>query len=101
MATISGVDTLNLFPASPTNHILRFHRLPHLSYVLQECGLPGVSTNPPQINLPGHAVKFTPDRLTYDPLVVTFLVDEEFRAWQELQSWLVGTTGGDERQEIT
>lgn len=102
MSSISiTADTYNLFPASPANHVIRFERMPHLSFVVQEVNLPAVTTNIPRIQTGGPWSKFMPERLNFDPLAVTFIVDEEFRAYRELYSWLWGMTGGTDRSEIT
>lgn len=101
MSNISlPADTYNLFPASPANHVMRFARLPHLSFVIQEVALPTVSATIPRIES-NFTSRFSPTRLNFDNLSVTFLVDEEFRAHRELFSWLWGVTGGDDRSTVT
>lgn len=89
-----------LFPASPVNHVIRFSRLPNLTYVVQEVALPGVSATPARNVVPGLTVRYAPDRLTYEPLNVTFMVDEEFRTHRELHRWLTGVTGGEDRTKL-
>lgn len=93
--------TCNLFPASPTNSVMYFSRLPQLSFVLQDVALPGVSGVPARIAAPGLAMRMSADHLTYDPLNVTFMVDEEFRTHRELHRWLTGVTGGEDRTVLT
>lgn len=93
--------TCNLFPAAPNNHVLHISRMPHLSFVIQESALPGFSANPARVMTPGLMMRASADRLTYDPLTVTFLVDEDFRAHRELHRWLNGTTGGEDRTVLT
>jgi chorismate mutase len=94
-------DTYNLFPAAPASHIMRFERMPFLSFTIQEVNLPEISATPAQVQSPGFAVKFAPDRLQYGPLQVTFMIDEEFRVHQELHAWLAGVTGREDRSVIT
>jgi len=94
-------DTFNLFPSDPTSHVIRFERLPMTTYVTQEVNLPGVVGRAASVATPGITVKHVPDRLTYDSLVINFLIDEEFKAWRELYSWLLGTTGGQDRAVLT
>lgn len=95
------LDTFNLFPAAPTNHVMAFSRMPHVTFVLQEVGLPGMTATPARAAAPGMFVRHMPDRLTYDPLTVTLLVDEQLRAFRELHSWLRGITGGEDRSYLT
>lgn len=32
------------------------------------------------------------EKLTYDPLSITFLVDEDLQSWQEIHNWIRGLT---------
>ena len=97
MFTAPAIDTFNLFPASPVNSVVQFARMPQLTYVVQETQLPGVSAQLGRVNGPGLAFRQIADHLTYDPLTVTFMVDEEFRTHRELHSWLAGMTGAEDR----
>lgn len=94
-------DTFNLFPLAPASHILKLERMPFTTFVTQEVNLPGVSATPARVLAPGLAVRHAADRLTYDPLTVTFLVDEELKTHRELHSWLIGMTGGEDRSHVT
>lgn len=93
-------DTFNLFPASPTNHVIQFARMPMVTFLVQEVNLPSVSGRIAQIASPGVITRHVSDKLTYDPLTVTLMLDEEFRAWRELYSWLLGMSGGYDRSVL-
>jgi len=93
-------DTYNLFPANPQNHMIRFARMPNLSFMIQEVNLPTITANIPRVQTAGIFSKFAPERLNFDPLNVTFIVDEEFRVHRELYKWLWGMTGGADRSEV-
>ena len=93
--------TFNLFEAAPANHIMRFERMPYTSFMVQEVNLPGITTTAAQVGLPGLTVKHAPDRLNYEQLQVTFLVDEEFTVHRELHRWMVGMTGREDRSTLT
>ncbi len=97
---ILDVDTDNLFPASPTNHVLHISRFPQTSFVVQECTLPGFMMTMGQQIMPGMTIHHPPDKMTFDPLTVTLLVDEEFRAYRELYRWATGVTGGEDRSVL-
>lgn len=102
MSTLSiPSDAFNLFPADSISHVMQFARMPMTTYTLQEVTLPALTTRPATMTALGMNVRHLPDKLTYDPLTVSFLVDEEFRAWRELYSWLQGTTGGPDRSVVT
>lgn len=101
MSTLSlPSDTFNLFPASPTNHVIQFARLPMTTFLVQEVNLPAVSGRIAQVATPGAITRHMSDKLTYEPLTVTFMLDEEFRAWRELYAWLLGMSGGYDRSVL-
>jgi hypothetical protein len=102
MSTLSlPTDTFNLFPADALGHVMQFARMPMTTFTVQEVNLPSVTARSAMVGAPGMNIRHLPDRLTYDPLSVTFLVDEEFRAWRELYSWMYGMTGGPDRSVVT
>lgn len=101
MNSLSLSGSFNLFPAAPFSHIIQFERMPETTFVVQEVNLPGVSATPARVPAPGLVVRHGPDRLIYEPLTATFIIDEEFRAHRELHSWLIGMTGGEDRSFLT
>jgi len=102
MSTLSiPSDTFNLFPADGVSHAMQFARLPLTTFTIQEVTLPTVTARAAVLNTPGINTKHLPDRLTYDPITVSFLVDEEFRAYRELYSWMYGMVGGPDRSAVT
>lgn len=101
MSTLSlPSDTFNLFPLDPTNHVMQFARMPSTTFVLQDVNLPGVNAQTAKIAAPGLTFHAIPDRLVFDQLQVTFMMDENMGAWRELFSWLQGMTGSHDRSEI-
>ena len=98
--TTFPTDTLNLIPASPLDHTMAFSRMPALTLTLQEVSLPGVSAQLSRATGPGMVSYHHPDRLTYDPLNVTFLVDEQLLTHRELHKWLAASAGDADRTEV-
>lgn len=46
---------------------------------------------------PGNVMgSFTSERITYDPLVFTFLLDEDWKNWTEIFDWIVSNTEVDD-----
>ena len=86
-----------------TKFQLNFDRLPYLTFFCTSANIPGVSiqslTQPtPFINLtlPGN-------KLTYESLEVSFLVDEDFMSWRGIHDWIRGLafpTGFDEYSKL-
>ncbi len=76
--------------ASPTQFKFSIVKLPKVEYFCTQTVLPGLSlgsgtqaTTFKDIPVPG-------DKLTYNPLSMTFLVDENLENYQEIHGWLVG-----------
>ena len=76
--------------ASPTQFKFSILKLPKVEYFCTSVNVPGISlgdatqaTSLKNIPLPG-------DKLTYEPLQMTFLVDENLENFQEIHCWLVG-----------
>ena len=69
---------------------LNFTRTPNVVYFCQTVALPGISI--------GEAIRPTPfidlyhpgDKIIYDYLTVTFLLDEDFGAWDDIHIWIRG-----------
>ena len=76
--------------ASPTQFKFSILKLPKVEYFCTSVNIPGINlgdatqaTTLKNIPLPG-------DKLTYEPLQMTFLVDENLENFQEIHGWLVG-----------
>lgn len=97
----SSINTFNLFPASSTNHVMTFTRMPYLSFLVQEVTLPGVTATPSKFAAPGMMVHHASDKIQYEPLSVTFIIDEHMNVHRELHAWLNGMSGGEDRSVLT
>jgi hypothetical protein len=72
----------------PTKFKLVLGRFPNLVYFCQETELPGISL-PSVIQPSPFADRPMPgDKLVYDDLPLTFMVDENLQNWLELHNWL-------------
>jgi hypothetical protein len=78
--------------ASPTQFKFSIIKLPKVEYFCTAANIPGITlggalsqvTPLKDVPLPG-------DKLTYEPLQMTFLVDENLENFQEIHGWLVGS----------
>lgn len=91
----------NFFATSATAFVVHISRFPNLSFAAQEVALPGFSAQPPKQGMPGSDIHHLPTKLIYDPLTITFMVDEDLSIHREMHNWLVGITGGALRTEKT
>lgn len=78
--------------SQPTRFKMIFPRLPHVTFWCQTVVMPTVSTSYVQVGTPFVDQKLPGDKLVYDDLLVTVLVDEDLQAWREVHNWLRGMT---------
>ena len=65
-------------PAFATNFRLEFAQATHLNYFIQGTTLPGLNAMGIETPYKGNNTFFQADRIEYDPLNVTFIIDEGF-----------------------
>lgn len=73
-----------------TQFMLSFARAPDTSYFCQTVTLPGISLGEAQQVTPFTDLYKPGDKLIYDPLNVTFLVDELLNSWKNIHDWMRG-----------
>lgn len=91
----------NTNPLQPTKYLLSFNRMPAVQYFCQSVNLPGVSL--------GEVIRTTPfldqyspgTKLTYTPLSITFIIDEELQSWKNMYDWFtsIGDPDGFESRD--
>lgn len=75
-----------------TKFILTFPELPNLIYFCQTALWPSVSTSPAVVPTPFVETYRHGDKLVFDPLQLTFIVDEDMRNWEDIYIWLATLT---------
>ena len=81
---------------SPLNFKMVLQRAPNLNFFLQGAEIPGLSFH-------GNIVMSTPlldipipgERLLYNPLTVSFAVDEDFANYMEIFNWMLSLSAAD------
>jgi len=66
--------------------------MPFLKYFCQGVTIPSVSTTEIPVETPFLTTYRHGERLRYDPLTITAIIDEDLRIWEETYKWLVGLT---------
>jgi hypothetical protein len=74
-------------------------RLPTVNYFCQSATLPSVSVGVVESPTPFAFVPRPGDRITYDPLVLTFKVDENLQNYFEIQRWIEGLGHPDDLKQ--
>jgi len=76
-------------------------RLPNVNYFCQSVTLPSVSIGAIESPTPLAFVPRPGDRITYDPLIIRFKVDENLANYFEIQSWIEGLGHPESLQQTT
>jgi hypothetical protein len=84
---------------SPNKFIFTIPNLTNTMYFCQSVSLPGVSTSEVPVDTPFSTTYRHGDKLQFDPLVITFLVDEDLRNWEEIHNWLTGLTFPEKHEQ--
>ena len=76
--------------ATGTQWRLAFNRLPKTTWFCTAANIPGITLGEAQYATPMTDMIVTGDKLTFETLNITFIVDEELQNYRELWNWLVG-----------
>ena len=76
--------------ATGTQWRLAFNRLPKTTWFCTAANIPGISLGEAQYPTPMTDIMLTGDKLTFETLTITFIVDEELQNYRELWDWMVG-----------
>lgn len=72
--------------------LVTIKRLPEVEFFVQRTQIPGISANAPTSPSPFNRLVQTPDKLQYDPLELSFIVDEKMNNYLSVFSWIKGLT---------
>jgi len=84
-----------------TKFILTLPRITNTQYFCQDTILPGVNISVISRVTPVVDLWSPGSKLSYNEFQVTFLVDEDLRAWTDIHDWMRGLSGGVDDQEWT
>lgn len=76
----------------PNKFTLNFSRLPNTQFFCQAVNLPGVSLGEVPRNNPFVDLYSPGEKILYDLLNVTFIVDEDLQTWIEIHDWIRAMT---------
>lgn len=63
-------------------------RAPHFNYFIQKVEFPGIQLPNPKLQTPFVNVPLPGDQMSFDPLRITFKMDEDFRGYFEINDWI-------------
>ena len=76
--------------ATGTQWRLAFNRLPKTTWSCTAANIPGITLGEASYPTPMLDTFVTGDKLTFETLNITFIVDEELQNYRELWDWLIG-----------
>ena len=76
--------------ATGTQWRIAFNRIPKTTWFCTAANVPGITLGEAQYATPMSDMFVTGDKLTFETLNITFLVDEELQNYRELWEWIVG-----------
>ena len=76
--------------ATSTQWRISFNRIPKVDWFCTTANIPGITLGEAMYPTPMADMFVTGDKLTFETLNITFIVDEELQNYRELWDWLVG-----------
>ena len=74
--------------ASPTQFRFLINQLPKVEYFTTEANIPGITLGEGTYATPLKDIPILGDKLTYEDLTITFIVDENLENYIEMHTWL-------------
>lgn len=75
---------------SPVSFVVSVERLPNVEFFTQKATIPGLTMNPTEQPTPLKTLYNIPDRLSYQELDLSFIIDESMNNYLEVLSWMEG-----------
>ena len=76
--------------ASPIQFRFKIAKLPQVEFFIQSVNLPGITLGSATVVNPLYDYPVPGDKITYQSLDISFLVDENLNNYKELHDWLTG-----------
>ena len=76
--------------ASPIQFRFKCSKLPTVEFFCQTANIPGIGLGEAEVDTPLKTMPFPGDKVTYQDLSISFLVDENLENYKELHDWIIG-----------
>ena len=86
--------------ASPTQFRFGIHQLPKVEFFTVSANLPGISAGTVTYATPFKDIPTMGDKLSYENLSISFIVDEYLENYTSLHSWMVGIGFPEKREQF-
>ena len=102
---MTDLSAINRQPTSidytaPTQYRFTILQLPKVQFFTTACNVPGINMGEALFPTPFKDIPILPDKITYENLEITFLVDENLENYQELHKWIRAIGFPKERGEF-
>ena len=76
--------------ASPIQFRFKCSKLPTVEFFCQSANIPGIGLGQADVETPLKSIPFPGDKVTYQDLGISFLVDENLNNYKEIHDWIIG-----------
>jgi len=76
--------------ASPIQFRFKCSKLPKVEFFCQSANIPGIGLGVADVDTPLKSIPFPGDKVTYQDLAISFLVDENLENYKEIHDWIIG-----------
>ena len=87
--------------SSPTQFRFGINQLPKVEFITTSANLPGISLGELVIPTPYTDIPIVGDKITYENLSISFIVDEFLENYISIHNWLIGIGFPSDRQQFT
>jgi len=86
--------------SSPTQFRFLINQLPKVEYFTTEANIPGITLGESEFPTPLKNIPFLGDKLTYEDLSISFIVDENLENYIEMHTWLTAIGFPKDRKQF-
>tara|TARA_B100000029_G_C17427451_1_gene906638 strand:- start:490 stop:1086 length:597 start_codon:yes stop_codon:yes gene_type:complete len=87
--------------ASPTQFRFGIHQLPKVEFFTIACNLPGINMGDAIFPTPFKDIPIMGDRITYENLSITFIVDEYLENYRSIHEWMTAIGFPKDRKQFS
>ena len=87
--------------SSPTQFRFLINQLPKVEYFTTEANIPGITLGESEFPTPLKNIPFLGDKLTYEDLSISFIVDENLENYIEMHNWLTSIGFPKDRKQFS
>ena len=99
--TSIGRQPTKLDYTSPTQFRFLINQLPKVEYFTTEANIPGITLGEGLFNTPLKDLAILGDKLTYEDLTISFIVDENLENYIEIHTWLTSIGFPSDRTQFS